>query len=429
MKIYTWGRALLVLAALSCSSSFLPSIVWAQSLQEGQWWAKMVTPGGEIADATYEVKRLGDSFAATMIWPSGQTSINSIRLKGKSLTFLWDPGFEMECRLERYENGQYKGACRDPQGKLGPIVLSPPDREPHVKDFDLDKGLALWGTTPEEYASENFPERQKEERKPEKIAEPEVLQGKRIEVAGRNRYLVETGSGPVTVVLESGLGDDHHVWQAVQQSVSKITRVVSYDRAGLGLSDPADLPRTPDQIARELHELLQAASIPPPYVLVGHEAGALHVRRFASLFPDEVKGLVLVDPSHEELGARWEKLDAEAWSDYLRKKETFLASTSQTAHAEFQELTRLYEAGFLEGGDALPEVTVVVLSGVRPFETHRWIGETPKGLKAKQSVHATLATQFGGDHIVSEKSSSLIHLDEPELVVAAIRKVLGSVEK
>ncbi|HEX6719678.1 MAG TPA: alpha/beta hydrolase, partial [Pyrinomonadaceae bacterium] len=82
--------------------------------------------------------------------------------------------------------------------------------------------------------------------------------------------------------------------------VSRFTRVCSYDRAGFAWSDPGPTPRTMRQEASELHTLLQAARIKAPYVLVGHSLGGLIARVYAEQYADEVAGMVLVDPTHED---------------------------------------------------------------------------------------------------------------------------------
>ena len=89
-------------------------------------------------------------------------------------------------------------------------------------------------------------------------------------------------------------------WFRVQPEVAKFTRVCSYDRAVYGWSDPSPAPRTSLQIAKELKALLQSATIPGPYVLVGHSFGGYNVRVFASQYPKDVAGMVLVDSSHDQ---------------------------------------------------------------------------------------------------------------------------------
>lgn len=97
------------------------------------------------------------------------------------------------------------------------------------------------------------------------------------------------------MILEAGIAATSLSWQLVQNELSKTARVVSYDRAGYGWSDPLDGPRTPSVVARELHAVLEASGVKPPVILVGHSFGGLVVERFAIEFPGEVAGIVLVD--------------------------------------------------------------------------------------------------------------------------------------
>ncbi len=108
-----------------------------------------------------------------------------------------------------------------------------------------------------------------------------------------------TGNGSPTVILEGGWGATSLGWNRVQRLVAQTNRVCSYDRAGMGLSDPGPLPRDGAAIARDLDMGLRAAKIAGPYVVVGHSAGGLYVRLFADRRPGDVVGMVLVDPSVE----------------------------------------------------------------------------------------------------------------------------------
>src|SRR3954465_12438069 len=94
--------------------------------------------------------------------------------------------------------------------------------------------------------------------------------GKRNDVNGRKMHIHCTGDGSPAVILDSGLGDTYLSWRKVQPEIAIFARVCSYDRAGLGYSDPSSSPRTSSVIATELHALLHATGIAPPYVLVGH---------------------------------------------------------------------------------------------------------------------------------------------------------------
>ncbi len=97
------------------------------------------------------------------------------------------------------------------------------------------------------------------------------------------------------MLLEAGFRGWSPAWTAVQPEVAAFTRVCSYDRAGLGLSDTGPRPRTVEAVNADLARALERAQIAPPYVLVGHSAGGMYQRRFLVAHPEQVTGLVLVD--------------------------------------------------------------------------------------------------------------------------------------
>jgi pimeloyl-ACP methyl ester carboxylesterase len=120
--------------------------------------------------------------------------------------------------------------------------------------------------------------------------------GNLVNLEGHSLHLLSMGEGSPTVVFESGLMSTVLSWQDVQPEIAKDTRAVSYDRAGLGWSDAGPAPRDAERIVSELHQLLDQAQVSPPFILVGHSFGGLTTRLFAARFPDEVAGLVLIDP-------------------------------------------------------------------------------------------------------------------------------------
>ncbi len=127
--------------------------------------------------------------------------------------------------------------------------------------------------------------------------------GKLVDVGGWRLHVNCAGSnknGRPTVVLESGAGDFSFDWSLVQPGISGFTRVCSYDRAGNAWSDLGPRPRTMKQIAYELHTALMKSGNKGPYVLVGQSIGGLLMRTFANLYPKEVAGVVLVDSTHED---------------------------------------------------------------------------------------------------------------------------------
>ena len=121
---------------------------------------------------------------------------------------------------------------------------------------------------------------------------------------GRRMNLYCAGSGAPVVLLDAGWNGGVGSWGSVQPALAKTTRVCAFDRAGMGFSDPGRLPRDTRAIVSDLRQMLQAAHIPGPYVLVGHSMGALDMRLYASLHAKDAAGLVLVDPASEHQDAR-----------------------------------------------------------------------------------------------------------------------------
>jgi pimeloyl-ACP methyl ester carboxylesterase len=128
--------------------------------------------------------------------------------------------------------------------------------------------------------------------------------GQMVDIGGYRLHLYCTGQGSPTVVLDGGLGGPVLEWLLVQQKLETSTRVCSYDRAGLGWSDAGPLPRTSQQVVKELHTLLHNAGVEGPYVLVGHSLGGFDVRVFAHEYPAETAGVVLVASGSENDVAR-----------------------------------------------------------------------------------------------------------------------------
>jgi pimeloyl-ACP methyl ester carboxylesterase len=143
---------------------------------------------------------------------------------------------------------------------------------------------------------------------------------------GRRMNIYCKGTGSPAVILEAGLGGDTTSWAMVQPLIAAKTKTCAYDRAGLGFSDGANRPNTVRNSTEDLHALLKAANVPPPYVLVGHSAGGMNIRVFADRYPDEVVGMVAVDVSHEDQSTRSWAIEAlgqqEKWDAGLKDLET-----------------------------------------------------------------------------------------------------------
>jgi pimeloyl-ACP methyl ester carboxylesterase len=131
---------------------------------------------------------------------------------------------------------------------------------------------------------------------------------------GRRLNLYCTGKGSPTVIFDSGGGDETIAWATVQPVIAGHTQACSYDRAGLGFSDPGKRTSDSANIVDDLHRLLTAAAIKPPYVLVGASYGGLNVRLYADTYPTDVAGMVLVDSTSEDWKEEELKRNRPVWA-------------------------------------------------------------------------------------------------------------------
>lgn len=120
--------------------------------------------------------------------------------------------------------------------------------------------------------------------------------GQLVDIGGRKLHIACTGTGSPTVVFQAGLAQGSADWGRIAPAVAEHTRVCVYDRAGRGGSDPVGAPQDGEAVAGDLHALLQEAGETGPYLLVGHSTGGPYNRVYASMYPDEVAGMVLLDP-------------------------------------------------------------------------------------------------------------------------------------
>jgi pimeloyl-ACP methyl ester carboxylesterase/uncharacterized RDD family membrane protein YckC len=123
--------------------------------------------------------------------------------------------------------------------------------------------------------------------------------GRLIDVGGHRLHLYCTGTGSPTVVLEAGASSFAVDWGLVQPEIAKTTHVCAYDRAGMGWSEVGE-PETAERVVRDLHKLLEAGGEKPPYILVGASRGGIYNRIYQRRYPGEVRGMVQVDPGHED---------------------------------------------------------------------------------------------------------------------------------
>jgi pimeloyl-ACP methyl ester carboxylesterase len=241
-----------------------------------------------------------------------------------------------------------------------------------------------------------------------------IATGRLVDVGGYRLRVDCYGQGDVTVVLEAGLCQTRASWGRVVDDIASFARVCAYDRAGLGESDRAPGPRTPSRAVEDLERVLVAARAKAPYVLVGHSVGGLTVRLYAARHPERVRGLVLVDASHEAQSARLAEL-MEA-----RDRAAFL---EHQGGRNCEGLDLLAAPGELQMAGSLPAVPLVVLTA-RP----RWVIAGCPDDAVRSELQAGLARLSpGARQVIAERSGHFIQLDRPDVVTAAVREVAGAV--
>jgi pimeloyl-ACP methyl ester carboxylesterase len=263
------------------------------------------------------------------------------------------------------------------------------------------------------------------------VATAAPAEGQLIDIGGRRLYLLCTGTGERTILLEAGLNAGHEGWALVQPAASRYGRVCSYDRAGIGLSDPAPSPRTSAEIVADLHALVTAAELPGPYVLAGHSFGALHVRLYAAAYPEEVLGLVLVDPVHEDWWAQALAVLPPATADeapLVAALRQDLAASGGPPEANAEELDIAASAAQVRATGDLGRLPLIVMTaGVPdllppglPAEVQEPLvtllqRELPQDL-AQRTPNSLLLTVPGSGHDIPRQ--------QPDVIVAAIKTVV-----
>lgn len=246
-----------------------------------------------------------------------------------------------------------------------------------------------------------------------------------VDVGGHRLEVSVAGTGEPTVILEAGLGQHRGHWLAIQDSLSMLTTVIAYSRAGYGASDPSPQSRTPLQIVSELRAMLQALGQDGPYVLVGHSLGGVYIRVFASRHPEDIAGLVLVDPTHERLNVEHSVLSPTYWPDLRAVFEAFATEVGGGTPGELEEWWRIARRGTLPEASPLPDVPMVIITAMTVDSS--WAGGSDIGLRMRRRIHTELFEETThGAHIVTTESGHNIHEDQPGLVVESIRRVVNA---
>ncbi len=277
-----------------------------------------------------------------------------------------------------------------------------------------------------------------------------AMPGKLFGAGGHKMHIDCAGQGSPTVILESGLGDTYVSWRKVQPQIAQFSRACSYDRAGLGYSDPSSRPRTSKVIAEELHALLQAAGVTPPYVLVGHSLGGFNVRLYASLYRNEVAGMVLVDASHPDQENRFPPELKNMEGTWLREAEFLEFSTPfgmprLMGLCDEEPVQRAAECNFHTAREGVAELKAFTESAAQTAATAS-LGDIPLAVlshdpdKPSSELPPDLATPTNdvwekmqeelahlstrGSQMIAKNSAHYIQIDRPDVVVDAVRKVV-----
>jgi len=268
--------------------------------------------------------------------------------------------------------------------------------------------------------------------------------GQMVDVGGFRLHLNCTGSGSPTVVIDTGFGDASAGWGWVQPEVAKTTRICTYDRAGMGWSEARPQPRTARELAKELHTLLANANEPGPFVLVGHSLAGYSMRVYAHDYPEEVAGLVLIDPQNLSTSGvatpqpapkpgKISLLSLIARAGLVR----LLSGVNQTLPPQDQQAykalsvtprwvqTALDEArGMTEGGaqaravTTLGDLPLIVLSRGKDMDADS---------AASQARYLQLSTD--SQQLFADHSGHTIHWEQPEAAVAAIVQMVAQVRQ
>ena len=277
-----------------------------------------------------------------------------------------------------------------------------------------------------------------------RIAANNAPAGRLIDIRGRKNHIFCVGSGSPTIILISGLGETYDSWSKVQPRLAQSARTCSYDRAGLGWSDRPQESRDVLRMSTELHDLLAASELNPPYLLVGHSLGGGIARVFAGQNPQEVAAMVFVDAVPAGFLSR---LQPDAWD----------ANMSRTAHrmkwmapfgiARLQGKCQVDNRPFIHCSDFWATFTAereALPTSVRQIASVQSIGDTPLRIlsrdtdpavgwgspqnrlawEAMQEDLAKLSTR--SRQTVVKGATHYIQDDQPDVVIEAISDMLMS---
>ena len=228
----------------------------------------------------------------------------------------------------------------------------------------------------------------------------------------RHLYGFLSGEGEPTVILDAGLGDHSQVWQNIQPEVARFTKVLSYDRGGMGQSNRSPIPRTCKNMVEDLRQLLHAADLRPPYILVAHSWSGINARWYAKQYPDELAGMVLIDPVHEDKYERFEKILPE------ERAVRMWASVKDPSKND-ENIDRMESIRQVQGNQQVFDFPLIILTRATDSDEMNMIETSLQADFLKLSSRSQQYFSKHDDHYIQNS--------EPELVIDAIRQVVTSV--
>ena len=245
-----------------------------------------------------------------------------------------------------------------------------------------------------------------------------------VEIDGHKQHILDMGTGSPVVIFITGAGADLKNFSTVQTEIAKFTRTLSYDRAGIGLSEELDTERTVDHFAVELNEILEKENIEPPYLVVSHSLGGFIARWYVHAYPDKVAGMVLIDPAYE--GFMDTIRNTRSADQRRRMKDMVDLGIVNKPKSSRKELEMLQKDEELMRSTRLPlQIPITMLTSGRFSDEERKAGSTAEDIEKWVRFHERLQLQAPQlKHVVTEKSGTFIHQEEPELVIAEIKSML-----
>ncbi len=245
-----------------------------------------------------------------------------------------------------------------------------------------------------------------------------------VELEGHKQHILDVGEGSPVVIFITGAGADLENFSEVQTEIAKSTRTLSYDRAGIGLSEELNTERTVDHFAIELHQILEKEKIEPPYLIVSHSLGGFIARWFVHEYPEQVTGMILIDPAYEGFMDTIRNTRSE--EQRRKMKDMVDLGIVNKPRASRKELEYLKQDEELMRSAKLPDnLPITMLTSGRFSDLEREAGSTAEDIARWVKFHERLKLQAPQmKHIVTQKSGTFIHQEEPELVIAEIKSIL-----